>query len=429
MRILILGSGGREHALARACTEAAPARHSVLVAPGNAGIAREFRCQPIDVLDADQVVKLAKETEAELVIVGPEAPLAAGVGDALRASGFDVFGPNRDGALLESSKRFAKSFMTKYAIPTAAWRTFREVAPALDYLRIVGAPVVIKASGLAAGKGVSVAQSLEEAEAAVRSMLDDNKFGESGKEIVIEAFLEGEECSFMVLVAGQEYRLFPVSQDHKAAYEGDTGPNTGGMGAYAPAAVATPAICRTVEKTIIRPSLHGLFTEGIDFRGILYVGVMLTQEGPQVLEYNVRFGDPECQVLLPLVEGDLAEIFRACARGHLAEVDLKVRPAHALTVVLASPGYPGAYPKGLPITLPTQLPPDCWLIHAGVEANAAGQLVTGGGRVMCATARANDLETAARQAYALCAQVHFEGMQYRRDIGHRQLKRTGTIAH
>ncbi len=428
MRILIIGGGGREHALALACARASKPAHSVTVAPGNAGIAREFPCRPVQVEDPRALVEVARTTRADLVIVGPEAPLAVGAADVLRAAGFDVFGPGRDGALLESSKSFSKAFMAKYGIPTAPWRSFRQLEPALKYVRSVGAPVVVKASGLAAGKGVIVARNLEEAEAGLRSMLEEGKFGDSGREVVIEGFLQGEECSFMVLVAGQEYRLFPVSQDHKAAHEGDTGPNTGGMGAYAPAAVATPALVRQVEKTIIRPTLHGLFTEGIDYRGILYVGIMLTDEGPQVLEYNVRFGDPECQVLLPLVDGDVAGILRECARGHLAGDEFNLRAGYAMTVVLASRGYPGSYPKGLPLTLPRTLPPDCWLIHAGVGAGDDGTLQTAGGRVLCATARAESLEAAATQAYAVCAQVNFEGMQFRRDIGHRQLRREGAAS-
>ncbi|MGF1448005.1 MAG: phosphoribosylamine--glycine ligase [Opitutales bacterium] len=428
MRILIIGGGGREHALALACTGSGRRTNAVTVAPGNAGIARAFACIALEMEDPQAVVKAAHSTQADLVIVGPEAPLAAGAADALRAAGFDVLGPGRDGALLESSKSFAKAFMAKYGIPTAPWRAFRAVEPALKYLRAVGAPVVVKASGLAAGKGVIVAHTLEEAEAGVRSMLEEGTFGESGREVVIEGFLQGEECSFMVLVAGQEYRLFPVSQDHKAAQEGDTGPNTGGMGAYAPAAVATPELRRQVEKTILRPTLHGLYTEGIDYRGILYVGVMLTAEGPQVLEYNVRFGDPECQVLLPLVESDLATILRDCARGHLAGDDFVLRAGHAMTVVLASEGYPGPYPTGRALTLPSNLPPECWLIHAGVGAGKDGQLQTAGGRVLCATARGETLEAAAKLAYSLCDQVCFEGMQYRRDIGHRQLRREGISA-
>jgi phosphoribosylamine--glycine ligase len=422
MNVLIIGSGGREHALARACAQS-PSRPHVFAAPGSDGIASCAKCLALPEESPEAIVSAARSCKADLVVVGPEAPLAAGAGDALRAAGFLVCGPNRDGAQLEASKAFSKAFMHKHGIPTGNFRTFRRSEPALEWLRKVGAPVVVKASGLAAGKGVIVARELAEAEEAVRSMLEQRRFGESGAEVVVEEFLEGEEASFMVLVSGQEYRLLPCSQDHKAIGEGDTGPNTGGMGAYAPAAVVTPRVRMEVEERIIRPTLRGLFTEAIDYRGVLYVGVMLTADGPKVLEYNVRFGDPECQVLLPLLRSDPVELLSACARGKLATHEPRFHDGAAMTVVLAARGYPGSYEKDLPLTLPEAVPEECWVVHAGTRRDEGGQWLSTGGRVLCASARGSSLREAAERAYALCDAIDFPGGVFRRDIGHRQLSR------
>lgn len=422
LNVLIIGSGGREHALLKACLKS-PLVEKAWAAPGNGGMAEEADCHPLDVENPEACVQLAKDLGASLVIVGPEVPLALGVADDLREAGIPAYGPGRDGAVLESSKAACKAFFKKYDIPTADWDTFTETAPALEYLNQFDLPVVVKASGLAAGKGVLICESKAEAEAAVRGMLDEGTFGESGQEVVIEEFLTGQEASIMVMVSGDKYVCLAPSQDHKRVGEGDTGLNTGGMGAYAPAAVVNEAIMEIVHKDIIGPTLEGFKAEGIDFRGTLFIGLMISDAGePKVLEYNVRFGDPECQVLLPLCETDPVQLMWDCANGTLEPEEVKMKDQAAMIVVLAADGYPGSYPKNDLIKLPESLPEGLSIVHAGTKLDESGQLRSSGGRVLGVVSMAETLEQAAEKAYAVCDAVEWENKYFRRDIGHRQLK-------
>ncbi len=420
MKVLVLGGGGREHALVQALLRS-PSTTMVLCAPGNAGIARDVPCHPLSLDDIPAICQLARAESVDFVVVGPEAPLCAGIVDALRTVGIPAFGPVRAGARLEASKAFSKSFLQKYRIPTAAYQRFTQMEAAADYLAAHPLPVVIKASGLAAGKGVIIAHTREEAIAAARSMLVEGVFGESGREIVIEEYLVGEEASIMAIVCGEDYFLLPLSQDHKRVGDGDCGPNTGGMGAYAPAAVVTAEGRARLETEIIQPTLAGLTAEGIEYRGVLYIGIMLTDDGPKVLEYNVRFGDPEAQVLLPLLDGDVCRFLYSCANGRMEKHLLTVKPAAALVVVLAAEGYPGPFRKGDPLELPASLPDGVFLYHAGTRLDSAGRLVTAGGRVLGVTALAHNLSTAAKLAYSVCRQIRWAGVHYRTDIGARGL--------
>ena len=420
--VLVLGAGGREHALVRACRRS-PRVARVLAAPGNGGMAAEVPCHPIDAENPAAVVQLAQAEGVNLAIVGPEAPLAAGVADALRAAGIATYGPNRDGARLEASKAYCKDFFARYGIPTAAYGTFSRLDEALAYLATHPAPIVVKASGLAAGKGVIMCETQAEAETAVRRMLEDEAFGSAGGEIVIEEWLRGEEASIMVMVSGEDFVCLPASQDHKRAGEGDTGLNTGGMGAYAPASIVSPELQATIDETVIRPTLAGLVAEGIDYRGTLYVGLMLTEDGPKVLEFNVRFGDPECQILLPLCATDPVELLHACATGTLQPAAVRLRPEAAMIVVLAAEGYPGPYPKGEKIHFPDTLPEGVDLIHAGTQGLPNGDIVTAGGRVLGVVAQAPSLREAADRAYAAVDTVTWEHRFFRRDIGWREFAR------
>lgn len=420
--ILILGTGGREHSLAKACRNS-PLAGEITVAPGNGGIQSEFACHALDLEDPEAGVALARKLGVQLVIIGPEVPLSCGFADALRAAGFLVYGPDAAAARLEASKAFAKDFFTRHGIPTAAYGTFSDFSAARDFLRAQKLPIVIKASGLAAGKGVIIAQTREEAESTLASMLDGSAFGESGSEVVIEEFLEGDEVSIHLVVSNESWIMLPPSQDHKRVGEGDTGPNTGGMGAYAPAGVFTDALRQTVEESIIRPTIEGLRQDGLDYRGTLYIGIILTPDGPKVLEFNVRFGDPETQVLLPLYAGDWVALFLACARGEALPAKPDLHPAFAMVVVLASKGYPGEYPKGEPITLPATAIRSTEIIHAGVARDGDGTLRTVSGRVLGAVGTGPTLKIAAQKAYEAADAVHFGSKYLRRDIGWRQLQR------
>ena len=433
--LLLVGSGGREHALVRALL-ASPAQPRVLCAPGNAGIALETTCVPVAADDVPGLVALAQREKIEFVVVGPEVPLSLGLADRLVEAGIPVYGPTADGARLEASKIFTKQILLKHRIPTAPAAFFSEVAPALAYLRTRSIPIVIKADGLAAGKGVIVAQSLLEAEAAVRDMLDGGKFGSAGHQLLIEDCLFGEETSILVVVSGRDYVILPTSQDHKRVGDGDTGPNTGGMGTYSPAEVVTPALLARIENEIVRPSVRAIAEEGIAFCGTLFIGIMLTPEagnatppscsGPQVIEYNTRFGDPETQVVLPRLATDLLALLWAAATGQLAALGpLAVKPDYALCVVIAARGYPDAYPKGDVITFPSPgaLPPATTVYHAGTTQNSTGQIVTNGGRVLGVTALAPTLRAAADRAYAACDAIQCASKYFRRDIGARQLNR------
>jgi phosphoribosylamine--glycine ligase len=424
--VLVVGSGGREHALVRALAAAASAPR-VLCAPGNAGIAAEAPCFPVAADDIAGLVALARRERAEFVVVGPEVPLALGLVDALAAAGIPAYGPRADGARLEASKIYTKQLLQKYRIPTAAAVFFDEVGAALAWLRDRDGPIVVKADGLAAGKGVVVAGGRAEAEAAVRELLAlGAAAGGAGRpQILLEECLQGEETSVLVVVSGRDYVILPVAQDHKRIGDGDTGPNTGGMGACSPAASVTPALLERIEREIVRPSVEAIAAEGIDFRGTLFIGLMLTPAGPQVLEYNTRFGDPETQAVLPRIESDLLALLWSAARGELAGVRLRVRPESAICVVIAARGYPGAYPRGDVITLPpaASLPPGAFITHAGTARNAQGELVTNGGRVLGVVALAPDLREAADRAYAVCAQIRCASKVYRHDIGARQFAR------
>ena len=422
LKILVLGSGGREHMLARICAKS-PLAREVIVAPGNGGMAKEFASFPVNADDNAEVVELAKREAVNFVVVGPEVPLCNGVVDALNAAGIDAYGPDASGARLEGSKAFTKDFLARHGIPTAAYGTFHEVEHALAFLAESTFPMVVKASGLAAGKGVIICQTLEEAENATREMLSGASFGESGREVVIEEFLDGEEASLHVIASGESYVTLPMSQDHKKIGEGDVGLNTGGMGAYAPASVVTPEMLADYEENVVRPTLAGLKEDGINFRGTLYVGLMLTKDGPKVLEFNVRFGDPETQVILPMVEDDLVPALLASAQGEKMPEELSFREGAAMVVVLASKGYPESYPKGEIITVPESLPEGTQLIHAGTGQNDAGDIITSGGRVLGAVGIGQNLGAASEKAYALCDQVRFDSKYLRRDIGYRQLER------
>jgi phosphoribosylamine--glycine ligase len=420
--VLVVGSGGREHALVKACL-ASPARPRVIAAPGNGGIAPEAPCFPVPAEDVGAIVALAQRENIEFVIVGPEVPLALGMVDALAAAGIPAYGPRRDGARLEASKIFTKELLLKYRIPTAPAAAFSAVAPALAYLRGRSMPIVVKADGLAAGKGVIIAPALAAAEAAVRGMLEGGLFGASGRQVLIEDCLVGEETSIHLMVSGRDYLILPVAQDHKRAGDNDTGPNTGGMGTYSPAEIVTPELLARIDREICRPSVEAIAAEGIDFRGTLFIGLMLTANGPQVLEYNTRFGDPETQVILPRLASDPFELMWAASQGRLPQGQLALKPGYAVCVVVAAKGYPGSYPKGELIALPAELPPETWIIHAGTALNARQQLVSAGGRVLGVCAQAASLRAAADRAYEACDRLQYASKYFRRDIGARQLNR------
>jgi len=350
-------------------------------------------------------------------------PLCNGLVDALNQEGILAYGPNAAGAQLEGSKAFTKDFLTRHGIPTAAYGNFTELDEALAFLAESALPVVVKASGLAAGKGVIICQTREEAEKAMREMLSGEAFGESGSEVVIEEFLDGEETSLHVIAAGESYVALPMSQDHKKVGEGDVGLNTGGMGAYAPTPLVTEEMLSEYKANVVNPTLAGLKADGIDFRGTLYVGLMLTADGPKVLEFNVRFGDPETQVILPMVDDDLVPVLLASAKGETLPDELRFKDGTTMVVVLASRGYPESYPKGEVITFPEHLPEGTDLVHAGTKRNEDGEIISSGGRVLGVVGSGSNLESAAERAYALCDQVHFESKYLRRDIGYRELNR------
>jgi phosphoribosylamine--glycine ligase len=386
-------------------------------------MASEAECFDVSVEEVEGMVALAQAQGIGLVVVGPEVPLSLGLVDALTAVGIPAYGPNAAGAQLESSKAFCKDFFAKHNIPTAAYGNFTEIAPALAYLEEHPAPIVIKASGLAAGKGVIMAETQNEAIAAVKDMLEGGAFGSSGKEIIIEETLYGEEASIHVIASGEDFVCLPPSQDHKRAGEGDTGLNTGGMGAYTPTSRVTPAMQAEIEEKVIKPTLAGLKADGIDYRGTLYAGLMLTDQGVKVLEYNVRFGDPETQVLLPMVADDLVPVLLASARGESLPAKLKFHKGAAIVVVLAAGGYPGSYAKGNPITFPDKLPASTAVVHAGTTRDPDGTIRTAGGRVLGVSGQAPNLKAAAELAYKICDQVDFKDKILRRDIGHRELNR------
>jgi phosphoribosylamine--glycine ligase len=421
MRVLLVGSGGREHALAWKISQS-PELTALFAAPGNPGIARLAECLPIAANDLPGLVQAAQELSIDLVVIGPEEPLALGLADELGAAGIPVFGPTAAAAQLESSKAWAKDFMQRNGIPTAAYRVFDKHAPAREYLLRQEYPLVIKASGLAAGKGAVVVSSPGEGEAVLEEMFLQHKFGAAAEQVVIESYLQGEEVSVLALLDGEDYLLLPAAQDHKAVYEGDRGPNTGGMGAYSPVPAYGPDQERQVIEQILRPTLRGLQQAGISYRGVLYLGLMLTRSGPQVIEFNCRFGDPETQVVLPRLVSDLLPLLWACAQGRLASADLQVSRAACASVIMAAPGYPGAYPRGLPLSGIEQAEAQgCLVFQAGTRLAQAG-LVSVGGRILAVSALGRDLREALDRAYAGVAQIEIPGAHYRRDIGHRALQ-------
>ena len=422
LKILVIGSGGREHTLAKECAKS-PRVDQVLVTPGNGGISKEFTTFSVPVEDNDGLVALAQNEKIDLVVVGPEVPLCNGVVDALNALGILAYGPDAAGARLEGSKAYTKDFLAKYSVPTAAYGNFSELEPALQYLEQCDLPVVVKASGLAAGKGVLICESMKDARDAVEDMLSGESFGESGKEVVIEEFLDGEEASLHLICSGESYVAMPMSQDHKKVGNGDTGLNTGGMGAYAPTSVITQEMLAQYEEEIVSPTLAGLKSEGVDFRGTLYIGLMLTSNGAKVLEFNVRFGDPETQVILPLLADDLVELLLKSARGEKMPNSVAFKNESAMVVVLASKGYPETYPKGEVITEPNKREDGSVLIHAGTKSEN-GKVITAGGRVLGAVGTGSTLAEAKDKAYQLAEAVQFESKYYRTDIGYREFSRS-----
>jgi phosphoribosylamine--glycine ligase len=424
MRILIIGSGGREHALARSLSQSSRTE-KLFVAPGNAGTASLADNVDLEASEAEALRDFALSEDLDLTVVGPEKPLVAGLVDQFEEAGLAVVGPSREAARLEGSKAFAKSFMQEHGIPTARHRTFdsSETDEARSYLEEHDAPVVVKASGLAGGKGAFVCETLDDAFDALRRIAEERDFGAAGDRIVIEELMRGEEASVFALTDGENYVLLPPAQDHKRIGEGDTGPNTGGMGAYAPAPVVTPKILQQTCRRIIEPTLAGMQAAGAPYRGVLYCGLMITDEGPKVVEFNCRLGDPEAQVVLPLLETDLTDVFERLAARNLGGVQLRSRPGAAACVVLASDGYPTSYETGFPINGLEASPDDALVFQAGTAREGSEQIVTDGGRVLDVTGLGAGLPEALDAAYDAVEHIHFDGMQYRRDIGEKGLKR------
>jgi phosphoribosylamine--glycine ligase len=425
MNVLVIGGGGREHALAFKAAQSSDVS-TVFVAPGNAGTATEAKLEnvAIDVNDIAGLVSFAKQNDVELTIVGPEAPLVAGVVDAFVNEGLMIFGPTQAAAQLEGSKAFTKDFLARHNIPTAEYQNFTEIDPAIAYVREKGAPIVVKADGLAAGKGVIVAMTLEEAEDAIKDMLAGNAFGEAGSRVVIEEFLDGEEASFIVMVDGKNVLPFATSQDHKRAADGDKGPNTGGMGAYSPAPVVTPDIHNRIMDEVIMPTVNGMASEGNDYVGFLYAGLMIMADGtPKVIEYNCRFGDPETQPIMLRLQSDLVSLCQAACKGELAGKTIAFDDRAAVGVVLAAGGYPGSYDKGDEITGFEEAEKlEGKVFHAGT-ALKDGKVVTAGGRVLCATALGNSVTEAQQKAYELLKTIQFKDVYFRNDIAYRAIAR------
>lgn len=425
MNVLIIGSGGREHALAWKVAQNKEVQN-IFVAPGNAGSALENKVINVDIAveDIGALVAFAKANNIELTIVGPEAPLVIGVVDAFQKAGLACFGPTQGAAQLEGSKAFTKDFLARHNIPTAWYQNFTEIEPALAFVREKGAPIVIKADGLAAGKGVIVALTLQEAEDAIQDMLAGNAFGEAGHRVVIEEFLDGEEASFIVMVDGKNIVPMATSQDHKRVGDGDTGLNTGGMGAYSPAPVVTPEMHERIMDLVIKPTVEGMAAEGNSYTGFLYAGLMIMADGtPKVIEYNCRFGDPETQPIMLRMKSDLVTLCLAGVNGELADMTAEFDPRAAVGVVLAAGGYPGDYEKGLEITgLPTKETDGLKVFHAGTK-EVDGKVVTAGGRVLCATALGKTVTDAQQKAYQLAKKISWEGMFFRNDIAYRAIAR------
>ena len=425
MKVLVIGSGGREHALAWKLAQS-PRVSEVIVAPGNAGTATEAGCRnaPVPVTDLDGLLQLARDEGVALTVVGPEGPLVAGVVDRFRAAGLRVFGPCAAAAQLEGSKAYAKDFLARHRIPTAFYSVFTQVEPALAYVRDKGAPIVVKADGLAAGKGVIVAMTLAEAEDAVRDMLSGNAFGEAGARVVVEEFLEGEEASFISMVDGRTALPMATSQDHKRVGDGDTGPNTGGMGAYSPAPVVTEAVHARVMAEVVNPTVAGMIADGIPFTGFLYAGLMIDASGaPKVIEFNVRFGDPETQPVMLRLQSDLVELVEAAIDGRLHQTRAQWDPRPSLGVVMAARPYPEAPVTGEVISGLDAVPPTAQVFHAGTALDAAGNVLSAGGRVLCVAALGESVSAAQANAYAGVDAIHWASEFHRSDIGWRAIER------
>ena len=417
MKIMVIGGGGREHAIVKKLKEN-PNVTALYCLPGNGGIAKDAVCVPIAATNLDSIVRFAKEHSIDYAVVAPDDPLAMGAVDLLEAIGVPCFGPRKNAAIIEASKVFAKELMKRYGIPTARYETFDDMDAALRYLETAPMPAVIKADGLALGKGVIIAQTLSEAKEAVRAMMEDKRFGKSGERIVIEEYLEGPEISVLSFTDGKTVVPMVSSMDHKRAGDGDTGLNTGGMGTVAPNPYYTPEVADRCMREIFLPTIRAMAAEGRPFKGCLYFGLMLTKDGPKVIEYNCRFGDPETQVVLPLLKTDLLTVMQAVTEERLADCPVTFSDGAAACVILASEGYPGSYQKGFPIRIPDDL--NAEIFTAGVK-ETDGQLVTSGGRVLGVTATAPTLKEALQKAYAAAEQIRFENVYYRRDIGKRAL--------
>ncbi|MGF7186068.1 phosphoribosylamine--glycine ligase [Desulfitispora alkaliphila] len=420
IKVLVIGAGGREHALVWKLQQS-PKVEKVFCAPGNGGIAQIAQCVDIKDTDVEGLLEFAVNEKIDLAIVGPEAPLVAGVVDKFREKGLRAFGPSQRAAEIEGSKALAKDIMEKYQIPTAKAATFTDVEKALNYVDELGVPCVVKADGLAAGKGVVVAEDVETAKKAVREMMEDKAFGSAGDKVVIEEFLRGEEVSILAFTDGKTVVPMVSSQDHKRAFDGDQGPNTGGMGAYSPAPIYTEQIEQIVMEQVLKPTIQGLAKEGRDYTGVIYAGLMITEEGPKVLEFNARFGDPETQPVLMRLETDLVEIIEAIEQEKLDEIEIKWSKEAAVCVVVASGGYPGSYEKGKLITGLDQVDEnEAIVFHAGTKA-VEGKIYTNGGRVLGITAKGDTVAEAVKSAYKAIDVIKFEKMQYRKDIAHRAI--------
>ena len=416
MHVLIVGGGGREHAIAWALSKSRKVDH-LSCAPGNGGIAALAQCVDIPATDVDAMVSWACDNGVDFVVVAPDDPLALGMVDALEAAGIPAFGPRADAAIIEASKSFSKNLMEKYHIPTAKHQTFTELEPALAYVEAQGAPIVVKADGLALGKGVIVAQTVAEAQDAVRAMMSEHKFGDAGARVVIEECMTGPELTVLAFCDGEHLVPMPSSQDHKRAFDGNQGPNTGGMGAISPSPNYTPEVAKRCMEEIFLPTVAALRAEGRPFHGVIYFGLMLTPDGPKVVEYNARFGDPECQAVLSLLDSDLMDIFLACRNGTLDQVDVRWKDGASCCLVLASGGYPGSYAKGYPITGLEEAGQSAVVFHAGTRLGENGSVLTSGGRVLGVTATGPELNAAIDGAYAAASHIHFQDMFFRSDIG------------
>ena len=425
MKVLIVGSGGREHALAWKIAQSSDL-DELICAPGNPGAAEVAECVELTVEDVPAVVALARDRAVDLVVVGPEDPLAAGVVDALKEAGILAFGPNARAAEIEGSKAFSRNLTHKHGIPGAEFRTFTQLEAARDHIERIGLPIVVKADGLAKGKGVVVCTTQEEAQGAADAMLKGRAFGDAGNRIIVEECLLGEEASILAFTDGSTIAVMETSQDHKAVFDGDKGPNTGGMGAYSPAPVITPELSSKIEREILVPTVHAMNREDRPYSGVLYAGVMVTEDGPKVLEFNARFGDPETQPLLMRMSSDLLPVLAATAAGTLETATIEWDPRPAVCVVMASGGYPGSYEKGLPIEGLEDVKgmTDVEVFHAGT-ATKDGQCVTNGGRVLGVTAIGDTIQAAKERAYEAIAKINFEGVQYRKDIADKAIKRLG----